>query len=467
MITVFTDAQNTVPNGGFENWTSAVYNSPSSFMNNSNFQNFSYYHAPFNVTQSTDAFSGSYAVQIETNTNGVDTCGGFMTNANNTNGNPMTWTGGVPYNDQPTGISGHYKYNVAAGDSAIMILIFKNAGSTIGFYFFKIGGNYSNYQPFNFTLSPALPMAADTVIFAVASSNLMNSHGSIGSTLLLDSVTFTGAATQPAQFNGDFETWQSQSIDSPDNWFTPFNGGTGSLQTADAASGNFALQIETVLGSNQNGVPKANAGFASTGTYVQSCNCMVGGSPFTGVVDTLAFSYKYTPADPTDSANVSLMFKAAGASMGWAGGYLHATNGYQYMEIPIYLFSSPDSVIITAQSSNWADSTVNFVGAVLKLDDMHFKGSSSVGIANFKANSNEVSFYPNPMNQTGNLEINSSISLNDAQLRIVDVLGRTVSTMEVTKHNVVINRNNMVSGIYFYELMNNGKVASTGKIVIQ
>lgn len=471
-LTTFTSfivtAQNTVPNGGFENWSSVLSSYPSSYVNNSNFQNYILFHAPINVTQSTDAFHGSFAALIETNTNGTDTCGGFITNSANTNGNPSTWTGGVAYNQIPDGISGYYKYNVAAGDSAIVLVVFKNAGATIGFYVYKIGGNYSTYTPFNFTFSPALASAPDSVIVAFASSDLItHSPGVIGSSLLIDSVTFTGAVTQPAQFNGDFESWQTESFDSPANWNVPFNGSYNSPRTGDAASGFFALQLQTSIGNNQSGTPRANPGFLSNGNYSQGCNCWQGGSPFSGMVDTLAFSYKYAPADPNDTATVTLFFKSAGALMGFAQHFILASPSYQTMEVPIQLFSSPDSVIIVVQSSTWNDSTVNFAGAVLKVDDFHFKSTVSVGISSLNFNSSEINVFPNPMSSFSTFEINSSVDLKNAQLKITDVLGQTISVTDVSSHKINFNRNNLAKGIYYYEFLNDNKALKTGKLIIE
>jgi len=147
-----------VNNGGFENWDLTTYDALQ-YYNNSNFNNSN--TQPLNSVKTTDAFHGSFAVQLTTIALGAQTAFGFVAN-----GNPgPNGSGGTPYSQRPTGIRLYYKSTIVGTDSAIVIAQFRKAGSTIGLYLFKIGATKSSYTLFASPFAPALPMAPDTVIF--------------------------------------------------------------------------------------------------------------------------------------------------------------------------------------------------------------------------------------------------------------------------------------------------------------
>lgn len=452
-------AQNAIPNGNLENWSLATFELPQyySFSSNEN-QFFDQPAQPFNITQTNDAQQGSFAVQLTTNnpsSNGDE--GGFFSNIN-PNSDPSTWHGGIPYNQTPTGISGYYKYNVASADSGLIIVVFSNAGNNIGTYVFKVGGVQTTYTLFNFALNPALPIAPDSVGFAFASSDLLVSNGLAGSTLLLDNISLTGVASQPAEMNGDFELWELQTIIKPDSWFIDENGFS---QTTDAFLGTYAIELTTYLGEN-NGVPRASAGQISTGYWDDACGCQKGGQPFTNQIDTLVFSYKYTPSG-NDSADVGLNFKNNGSTVSGAGRRLGISPLYQTVEIPFNTFQPVDSVIFSVQSSVWQDSAVSFVGSSLIIDEIYFKSQPlTTGILNLN-NSANISIYPNPT--TGKITVTGK---NISSLEIYNTLGEKVyvTTYNKNKTTSEINLSNQPKGIYFVKIKDGAK-SHTRKIIVE
>jgi hypothetical protein len=373
--------QDSIPNRNFERWDTNTYDYLQNYPYSSNPQNFYYYQLPFNVTKTTDAYHGNYAVQLTTNASETDTAFGYFLNANpNTDGGPSSWKGGIPYNQQPTGIKGYYKYNVATADSGTILVVFKKTGSVIGMYTYPLGGIKSSYTMFDFTFDPALPEAPDTVILGAISCKFADGdpHGIAGSTLLLDSISFTGVASQPSMLNGDFESWQSQIISSLADWNTSYNGGdsTGVYKTTDAVQGDYALELMTYQG-NWNNHDGALPARVSTGYYPSDCNsnCTeLGGSPFSNQIDTLAFYYKYAPSGD-DSAAVNLNFKKNGANIFSTGIYLPASENYKYIEISFDIGQDPDTVIVDIQSSIWNDTALTYVGSDLKIDHIYFKSS--------------------------------------------------------------------------------------------
>jgi len=415
------------PNGNFEQWISGSCDNPQNYSNTSNSSNFFRSHIPFNVTKTTDAYHGTYAAQLTTNTAvGADTSFGYFVNAN-PDGDPSTWKGGMAYNQKPTGIRGYYKYNVATADSATIVVAFSKAGSNIGSYIFSIGGIHTAYTLFNFPLSPALTVTPDSVVLAFLSCKLGNGqpHGPAGSTLIIDSVSFTGVSSQPALMNGDFELWQSQTYNTPSDWFLQSGMGEGVNRTTDAKAGSYAVELTTYTGDN-NGTPIARAGWASTGYYPNNCigGCNEqGGFPFSNQVDTLTFWYKYTPSG-SDSATINLNFKKNGSTFYSTAMNLHSSVNYQYKEIPFSIPGQvPDSVIIDIMSSSWNDTLLSFVGSDLKIDEMHFKSQPlTTGILEY-SNENTVTIFPNPASDKLQVQ---SLGYSIQSLEIYNAIGEKV-----------------------------------------
>jgi len=384
------------PDGNFESWTTYTYDSPQNFVGNSNLKAFAD-TVPFNEVKTTDAYHGTYAIKLTTvitprvnNGIGNDTIQGYFVNTNpNGNGGPSSWHNGFAYNQKPTGIRGYYKSAVVSPDNALILVFFYKGGSVIGQYIFPITGSQSAYTLFSYTFSPALTQNPDSVIMGAVSSDFRTSTiNRNGSMLQLDSVSFIGAAT-PTQFDGDFETWQTTTIKTPDNWVLSngrIGGHNGNIitpgmsQTTDAVTGNYAIELTTFLDSTNNGHGGPNhavarAGAISTGYYPNNCNvnCQEqGGEPFTKQIDTLAFYYKYVPSG-SDSGQVSLNFKKNSTSINYNQTNLIASANYQYKEIPFNVGQVPDSVIIDIHSSTWSDTLTSFVGSDLKIDNIHFK----------------------------------------------------------------------------------------------
>ncbi|HRS54225.1 MAG TPA: hypothetical protein P5250_05930 [Bacteroidales bacterium] len=245
-------AQNPIPNGNFETWSSTGYEYPQYYQYNSIIRSLisNNYYAP-NVEKTTDAYHGNYAVKLTTIAASQDTIFGYFLNTPPNEGDVNTWIGGAPINETPTGIRGYYKYNLATIDSATIIVSFSKMGVNIGTYIFKVGGITNSYLPFQFTFNPPLSVAPDSVVFAAVSSNIFSSNNGIpGACLYIDSISLLGITSQPAMLNGDFEYWQNNTLTYPNDWYmnnaNEDNYGYISL-TTDAAKGNYAIKLESYL----------------------------------------------------------------------------------------------------------------------------------------------------------------------------------------------------------------------------
>ncbi len=451
-----------IPNGNFENWSSATYEEPVGF-SNSNFEAIFRCNSPANVVKSTDFQQGNFAVELTTVVGGGDTCFGYIVSSPNPQGgNPCNWPGGIPYNQAPTGIRGYYKSNIQSPDSGGILVAFRNNGVCLGLYLFKLGGVNATYTPFSFAFNPPIAGTPDTMIFAAVSSDAFSGIALNGSMLKLDSVSLIGV-TQVAAMNGDFENWQSQTVYSPISWYPNGNSGNGLTRTTDAYAGQYAAEMTTYLGDN-NGVPRANGGGVSTGYYVNNCggpNCLKGGHPFTNQIDTLCFYYKYAPM-ANDTANVSIAFKNGGTTIWNQGSDVYgAAASYTYREIPFNTMATIDSVIVSFQSSQWGDTALVFIGSTFKVDEVHFKSQPlSTGISQYNP-AMGIKAFPNPA-ADGEFTISNAGQFD--LVRVYNVYGQEVRA-KVIKANGEAKVHIETPGAYTIFVNSRGKVSNLKVIV--
>ena len=457
-------AQNSIPNGDFENWNSSSYKTPSGYAYSSN-QAGVLAQLPFNCVQTTDSYHGTYAVKLTTEISMGDTLFGYFINSN-PNGNPQQWHGGIPYAQKPTGIKGYYKSAIPVGDTALIIVAFSKNAVNIGSYVFKFYGTHSTYTPFSFTFNPAVSQTPDSIIFGATSSDVLSGYALNGSMFQIDSISFTGAASQPALFNGDFESWQTTTVTLPSNWYLQ-NGVTNSItQTTDAENGTYAIELKTIAGNN-NGVPSAQPSSITNGYYAINCksNCTeLGGYPFSNQVDTLVLYYKYAPSG-NDSAQVYVNFKKSGVQISGFTKNLGASSSYKYVAIPFDAGQTPDTVIVQVQSSLWQNSALSYVGSDLKIDNMYFKSQQSIttGTTSGTVVDNAVSVYPNPNN--GSFTVKTDFS--NTTIDIINVIGQVVYSQNLNAGISQININGQTKGMYQYVVRGGSQTLGTGKIIIE
>lgn len=455
------NAQISVPNGDFETWNNTSFDDLQNYRT-SNLEAFYNCNASANCVKTADVSHGSWALKLTTIGTGEDLCFGYFVNGNPDN-DPQFWHGGIPYNQKPTGIQGVYKSDIPFGDSALILVNFSLDGNNIGLYMFRLGGTATTYTPFSFTFNPPLPAAPDSVIFGATSSDVFSGTAITGSTLQLDNVSFTGVTSQPALLNGDFENWTTQTLYKPTQWYVNFGDVSAVKMITDRHSGENAIELTTTLGDD-NG-PVARNATISTGYWECDINdnCyQMGGFPYDKQVDALSFWYKYAPSQ-NDEAEVNISFKKDGNNIDWVGTRLSASSEYKYVEIPINLWQAPDTVIVEFQSSIWENRSVQYIGSVLKVDDVIFKSQqSTVGLTNHMTDE-KILISPNP--STGIFSVKSG--LKNSTIEVMNLLGGQLKSVQINNNNEVIDLSDQPKGIYFYQIKNENKIIKKGKIIIR
>ncbi len=80
---------------------------------------------------------------------------------------------------------------------------------------------------------------------------------------------------------------------------------------------------------------------------------------------------------------------------------------------------------------------------------------------------NKFNIYPNPVSSFTNLEVNDNLLLQGCEFRLYDVFGREAMKMTVSQNTTIINRNKLANGVYFYQIISNGSIAGSGKLVVE
>jgi hypothetical protein len=77
------------------------------------------------------------------------------------------------------------------------------------------------------------------------------------------------------------------------------------------------------------------------------------------------------------------------------------------------------------------------------------------------------SIYPNPFNANFTLRISADVNLAKVELRIIDLCGKEVKSVLMSSYETTVSRDELQSGIYFYNIINNNESIGKGKLIVQ
>jgi len=177
-----------LPNPSFETWETATTEAPDSWFTLNSLLIGSGIE---NAIKTTDANTGSFAIEMTTMQLDQDTIASFLSNG------PIDFTSSVPfapmpYDATPTTISGSYKYAPNNGDQAFLQIQFFQGGAIVGAHAetFTAQSTYTSFSsPLTISGTP------DSVsIIAFSGENP-------GSVLILDDLNFSGNTVELAEFS--------------------------------------------------------------------------------------------------------------------------------------------------------------------------------------------------------------------------------------------------------------------------
>lgn len=353
-----------IQNRGLELWTVDSTECPTGY-ECTNDQTFGSGFEP--VTKSTASLSGNYALSLETHIVAADTFFGYILK-----GDIDNQTGGIAYSNRPDSVSGYAHYDIKAGDTALIVAVFRRAGVPIGSCFGTFVGTQTNFAWFSFAIDWQTPpsILPDSMIFAAASSNALNEIGiAHGSKLVLDNVRFvgSGAVAQPA--NNDFENWTTIKSEKPVDWSTfldyPFAYKYSLVNRltdrSKINSGSSAIEIKTDIidGDTLLG-------------YLNNYNDNnPGGYAYTKQIDTLTGYYRFqTPGIDSGTAMITLH---SGMQEYHKGVRLPPVSTYTEFNLPFNCHFKPDSIRISFIAGTEFNHSSIVKGSTLWLDDLDFR----------------------------------------------------------------------------------------------
>jgi hypothetical protein len=466
--TVQTGPNPVLDNEGFETWESHPYDIPKGYPFTSNQLRLDG-KFPFNVTKTSLAQHGSYALRLETDNMTDNANFGFIVNQSPTAESPFKWTGGIPYAERPTGLQGYYMLHTVGVDSAMIMAHFLKNGNLLGLYFLYLQPAPGDWTYFNKPLNPPLAETPDSMILTIASGSNLGGMCPPGCVLMLDNLSWTGVASQPAGMNGDFEEWITERMESAPGWFLSDQERPGSHQTTNAAVGNYALEIRTTTHTNEAGQRSVDVNWVSNGNWDRNIQNWVGGSPLRTMDDTLAFYYQYLPSVPDDTAQLSMMFKSQGQFIASNSAFLLPNTSWQRQEValhgygPMGMVFPVDSILLIFQTSLWNHQDPRFIGSTLQLDDVHFLSSRKTIGRTETALPESPSLYPNPCQGRAWIHTGQTQS---SRIDVFNLTGQSVRHLDATSADIPLDLTNLPPGLYLVRL-NNTQQNRTFKLLLK
>jgi hypothetical protein len=329
-----------------------------------------------------------------------------------------------------------------------------NIGTPLSLYNLEIAGNKvyvsANYSYSNVDINPG------TVVDTLTSLYLMS---------FISVFDTTGTFSWAKRFVGSSNIIRKLEIDANGNIYAAgeFTGTVdfdpnSSVQNLTSTGGYDAFVLKLDQNSNFQSVIKIgddNDDWAS-GLVINNSGKLVITGVFQGTVDLNpgAGINSYTSSGYTD--NFLLMLDASGnydTSYVW-GGDGYDTNGKLIKDNAnsLYIFGSNGSSNMDYDNFRRGWSGVYYV--------MKLSGPST-GISIFEADNHQFTIFPNPATTQftiANAEIGTCVS-------VIDITGKVMFTETVNTNTHVISTKDLVNGIYFVQLENNGQI-SQKKLVV-
>lgn len=434
-----------ISNSGFEDWSNdTLYEKPSDWITSNDYE---FFGTP-TVMRSTDAQDGNFSARIGAVDVGWDTLGGYVYHGSM---GPTGPDGGIPYSTNFEAVSVHFKCDLDPNDTLFMLMIRYNAATMVQFLAMPVAyGTYTNWtQQILFAGS----IVQDELFIGFVMNNpITGQNPSPDSWAMVDNVVMLeGGVPVSALPNPSFENWDAFTTELPDNWYTlntilaPY-GIENSIKTTDAHTGNYAIELSTILAS-----PDSIGGIVSLGPIDLFAPIPFLNSPYSGSPLSISGAYKYAPSNG-DQGALLLEFYESGASVGIHYELFSAQANYTTFIAPLTITGTPDSVLLYAYSGDNP-------GSVLLLDDIQFTGS--VGL--LSQDLIDFALYPNPASSIVRIGLPEN---DEFDIRIISVDGKEVKGVSEVSGNQTVDVSDIQHGIYTV-VVSNGTIHRSERLVIE
>jgi hypothetical protein len=427
-----------IQNGGFENWTNTTIFDYPTIWGSSNVDQF---QGVPSVIKSTDAQLGTYSAELiaaEVGPN-PDTTFGYVFHGTLTPGAGPS--AGIPYTNAFNEVKFHYKCDMPIGDTLYMLLIRFNMGVMTDVSIQPAAyGTHSTWTQGSVMVSVN---PQDQIFLAFIMQDVFNNGPTPtpGSWARIDNVHMFNMGIETTNVpDPSFESWSSQSIETPDSWFSldemlASSGLENANKTTDFNSGAYALELSTVQDPISLDTIR---GFVSVGPILFGGPNPFMPIPYNASPTTFSGAYRYAPSNGDQGVIVATFFQM-GAVIGQHSEPCYTNSTYTTFSAPLTIVGTPDSMSVFAFSGNNP-------GSVLFVDDLAFSGGN-VSIEEFAASS--ISIYPNPANDIVMIKAEGVY-----KYELLNVYGAVVRSNSNVTGAQIINVSDLSAGTYFVKMIN-------------
>jgi hypothetical protein len=264
--------------------------------------------------------------------------------------------------------------------------------------------------------------------------------------------------------NGGFESWSRAGANYFDaaGWVSPDDASGGAIvvvgpDSTSPHAGHYCAKLKTGTIAGYM-VP----GFVTNGQIDVTNQNIVGGVQIHSRPLAVQGWYEYTPSG-SDTGTFSVTIRDASRTVIGTGSLdvSAAQSSWTFFSVPVTYTSGAmgDTSLVSLFSSGYHGT----VGSVMFVDDVSY--SYTTGIHD--DGTVDVKVYPNPVNNVEFFGIDNSLELKNAVVKFYNVMGQEVKSSEITSHSFAIDTRNLPIGYYTFNLINDGKLAGTGKIEVQ
>lgn len=371
-------------------------------------------------------------------------------------GDEMKFTNGCPIDFAPDSLVMTMKYDIDAGDSALVISMLSHEGTVIGYIIHVIegssNGNFARIAEPYIYLEHLVPDSFFVVVSPFVLFDETGANCNLQSFVEIDDFNFTPPS--PPLCNIDFETWIPFSIEAPQHWvFSKFAGTQEPILCVTPSyfeqQNDLALKLQNIFFNNY-----WYAGIIGLSKNDFNGSGYCPGIPISNKYKHLNGYYKFA-SENNDTALFRVFVYENGEIVGKGSFYEpRSLTEWTPLDIEIKYLSEtaqPDSTNIIINSNTNARIYGN---SVLQVDKLSFDGfwQSDGGIIVHTENKKTRGWkvYPNPAAHEVFVVFNEDAKMEKI-IELINLNGKVVSEISVARgqQHTRINLNTVDAGFYF------------------
>lgn len=164
-----------------------------------------------------------------------------------------------------------------------------------------------------------------------------------------------------------------------------------------------------------------------------------------------SFSSSLSPPYTVNFTDLSNVVSGSITSWNWDFG----DGNFSSVQNPIHTYAGPGNynVQLTVLTAFGCMDAVSSMAIVAGINEYYLN--------------NLLSISPNPLNTFATIEFkNNKLNLQNTKMILFDVLGKEIKKIEIDSYKTIFEKGELNSGIYFYKVLNQNQIISTGKLAV-